>query len=68
MPSREEEESAARHEPRGQALCPFCGSNKVYYNKHFKTWRCGSCEKSFPSPSYGAKGGPRWWQKHFGRK
>jgi ribosomal protein L37AE/L43A len=68
MPSREEEYSAEKQEPRGEPLCPFCGSKKVYYNKHFKTWRCGACEKSFPSPSYGGKGRPSWFQRHFGRK
>lgn len=35
-------------------LCPFCGSPKVYYNDYYKNWRCGRCEKSFPSPSYGS--------------
>jgi ribosomal protein L37AE/L43A len=68
MPSREEEFTAARKEPRGQALCPFCGSPKVYYNKHFKTWRCGRCEKSFPSPSYGARGRPSWFRRLFGSR
>jgi len=68
MPTREEEFAAGRKEERGRGLCPFCGSPKVYYNKLFKTWRCGRCEKSFPSPSYGAKGRPSWWQRLFGRK
>jgi ribosomal protein S27AE len=42
-------------EEKGQGLCPFCGSSKVDYNKHFKYWICGKCYKSFPSPSYGGK-------------
>lgn len=67
MPSREEEYGAAKREERGTGLCPFCGSPRVYYNKRFKTWRCGRCEKSFPSPSYGSRGRPSWWQKLLGR-
>lgn len=54
MPKREDEFWAAKKEPRGEPLCPFCGSPKVYYNKRFRSWRCGRCEKSFSSPSRGA--------------
>jgi len=53
MPSREDEYWAGKKEPKGRGLCPFCGSSNVYYNRRFKSWRCGKCEKSFPSPSYG---------------
>ena len=68
MPKREEEFAAGKKEAHNQALCPFCGSPKVYYNKRFRVWRCGSCEKSFPSPSYGGRGKPSWIQRLFGRK
>jgi len=68
MPTREEEQGAGRREKRGIALCPFCGSPEVYYNKYYKSWRCGKCEKSFPSPSYGGKGKPSWWDRLLGRK
>ncbi len=68
MPNREDEYGAGWKEKRGLALCPFCGSPKVYYNKRFKSWRCGKCERSFPSPSYGAGGKPSWLSRLFGRK
>ncbi len=68
MPKREEEYEAERREPRSLGLCPFCGSPKVYYNKKFKNWRCGRCEKSFPSPSYGARGKPSWIRRLFGKR
>jgi len=59
MPRREEE--------RGRGLCPFCGSSNVYYNKHYRSWKCTKCEKSFPSPSYGPGGDfgkeARWFRK-----
>lgn len=56
MPKREDEFWAGRKEekegvPR-RPLCPFCGKgDRVYYNKQYKCWRCGWCEKSFPTPS-----------------
>jgi len=53
MPKREDEYWAGKKEPKGQGLCPFCGSSKLYYNKRYESWRCGKCEESFPSPSYG---------------
>ncbi|MFC2063435.1 hypothetical protein ACFLS8_05805 [Chloroflexota bacterium] len=28
-----------------RTTCPRCGSSKTYYNKQFRTWRCG--DKSF---------------------
>ncbi len=50
MPKREEE--------RGRGLCPFCGkSDRLYHNEDYDSWRCGNCEKTFPSPSYG----PGWY-------
>ncbi len=54
MPKREDEYWAAQKESRGAPLCPRCGSTKVYYNRHYRSWRCGRCEYSFPTPSYGA--------------
>lgn len=67
MPKREDEYWAGMKEPKGRGLCPFCGSSNIYYNKHYKTWRCGRCEKSFPTPSYGPGGDfgkeARWFGK-----
>jgi ribosomal protein L37AE/L43A len=54
MPKREDEYWAEMKEPKGRGLCPFCGSSNIYYNKRYKSWRCGGCEKTFPSPSYGS--------------
>ena len=55
MPKREDENWARWKEEKGtriKPLCPFCGKgDRLYYNKHFKSWRCGWCEKSFPTPS-----------------
>ncbi len=68
MPKREDEYYAKERESTGKGLCPFCASPTVYYNKHYKTWRCGSCERSFPSPSYG--GGSQkvpWWKRLLGK-
>jgi len=69
MPRREDEYWAARREEAGRALCPACGSTKVYYNKTYGTWRCGRCERSFPSPSYGGARPRRvsWWQRLLGK-
>lgn len=53
MPKREDEFWAGTKEGKGRGLCPFCGSLTIYYNKRYRSWRCGACEKSFPSPSYG---------------
>ena len=53
MPKREDEYWAGMKEPKGRALCPFCGSSDIYYNKRYESWRCTKCEKSFPTPSYG---------------
>ena len=30
-----------------RTTCPRCGSANTYYNKQYKTWRCGKCEHSF---------------------
>jgi ribosomal protein L37AE/L43A len=54
MPKREDEYWAGTKKPKGRGLCPSCGSSNIYYNKRYKSWRCGGCEKSFPSPSYGS--------------
>lgn len=53
MPKRQDEYWAGTKEPKGRGLCPFCGSPDVHYSKRLKSWRCGKCEKTFPSPSYG---------------
>jgi len=58
MAKREDEYWAGRKEAsvggRRRQLCPFCGKeDRVYYNKLYKSWRCGYCEASFPSPSGG---------------
>ncbi len=53
MPEREDEYWAGMKEPKGRGLCPFCGSRNIYFNKHYKSWRCNKCEHSFPIPSYG---------------
>jgi len=57
VPKREDEFWAGMKEPKGQGLCPFCGrSDELYYSERDRSWRCGYCEKSFPSPSYGPGG------------
>jgi uncharacterized protein YkwD/ribosomal protein L37AE/L43A len=66
MPKREDEYWAARREPRGTPLCPRCGSTKVYYNRHYRSWRCGRCEYSFPMPSYGAGQATSHRNRHIG--
>lgn len=67
MPKREDEFWAGRKESQGRALCPFCGSSNISYNKRFESWRCNKCEKSFPTPSYGPGGDfgkeARWFGK-----
>ncbi len=75
MPKREDEFWAGKKEGKGRGLCPFCGSSNIYYNRRFESWRCGKCEKSFPSPSYGPGGDSgkesRWFGKtteEIGRK
>ena len=39
--------------------CPKCGSDKTYYNRKFRVWRCGKCENSFTVKGYGEK----WWER-----
>lgn len=58
MPKREDENWARRREDKEsigkRSLCPFCGKgDRLYYNKRYKSWRCGYCEHSFPMPSGG---------------
>ncbi len=67
MPKREDEYGRQQGETRGKALCPRCGSPNLSYNKMYKSWRCNRCERSFPTPSYGAKGKPSWWDRLRGR-
>jgi ribosomal protein L37AE/L43A len=67
MPKREDEYGRQQNETRGKALCPRCGSPNISYNKMYKSWRCNCCERSFPTPSYGAKGKPSWWDRLRGR-
>ena len=31
-------------------LCPFCGSDRLYFNNYYQSWRCIKCEKVFPIP------------------
>ncbi|MEW6034523.1 MAG: hypothetical protein AB1603_06690 [Chloroflexota bacterium] len=47
---------------RVRSTCPFCGSDKVYYNERFRVWRCGACERSFSLKGMG--GG--WWRRMWG--
>jgi ribosomal protein L37AE/L43A len=67
MPRREDDYSRQRKEQRGQGLCPRCGSPNLSYNKMYKSWRCNRCEQSFPTPSYGSRGKPSWWERLTGR-
>jgi ribosomal protein L37AE/L43A len=67
MPKREDEYREERGTSRGAALCPRCGSPNLSYNKMYKTWRCNRCESSFPTPSYGARGKPSWWDRLRGK-
>jgi ribosomal protein L37AE/L43A len=53
MPTREEEYWAGQREGKGQGLCPFCGSAKIYYSKYINYWVCNKCLHKFPTPSYG---------------
>jgi hypothetical protein len=72
MSNREEEYYSGKEEGRGQPLCPFCGSIKVYpiKEKHFffftriVAWSCANekCRmyrKRFPNPSWGSGHGYR---------
>ena len=33
-------------------LCPLCGSSRITFNLHFRTWRCNRCEGIFSTPNY----------------
>jgi len=44
-----------RQEKKMRTVCPYCGSDKTYYNKKYKTWRCLKCEKSFFVEGLGSK-------------
>lgn len=46
-----------------RTTCPRCGSADTYYNKQYRTWRCGRCEHSFVVEGYGDK--LPWWQRLF---
>ena len=46
---------------RLRTTCPKCGSDKTYYNKQFKVWRCGRCENSWVIQ--GIKSGESWWKR-----
>lgn len=54
MPKREDEayKTASENYIRTK-YCPFCGSIKISYSEHFKSWKCNRCEKSFDIPTYG---------------
>ena len=52
-------------EKKIRTTCPHCGSNKTYYNKQFKVWRCGKCEGSFTVKGYEEK--RPWWRRIWGR-
>lgn len=69
MPKREEEYAAARRRPRGQPLCPYCGTPNVYPKRVRRLFlfsrtagwccaneRCRMYRRVFPSPSYGPGG------------
>ena len=47
-----------------RTTCPRCGSAKTYYNKQFKTWRCGKCEYIF---SVKGLDNVPWWKRLFGK-
>lgn len=46
-----------------RTTCPRCGSADTYYNRNYKTWRCGRCEYSFRVKGLGDKG--PWWKRLF---
>jgi len=74
MPTREEESGAAKREPKRKGVCPFCGrGDYLYKSQRQKGWwecaneKCRMYRKPFPSPSYGARGKPSWWDRLRGR-
>jgi ribosomal protein L37AE/L43A len=51
MPKREDETYSNIKENRKSAYkCPYCGSQKIYFNVTFMAWRCEKCENSFKVP------------------
>jgi transposase-like protein len=47
-----------------RTACPKCGSDKTYYNKQFKIWRCGRCEHSWVIEKLGRERDPNpWWKR-----
>ena len=44
-----------------RTTCPKCGSDKTYYNKQFRVWRCGRCEHSWAIEGMGE--GVPWWKR-----
>lgn len=44
-------------------LCPHCGSDKVYFNKRFRVWRCGKCEGSFTVKVVEGGWGKQLWDR-----
>jgi len=62
MPERMDEFWAGVKEPKGVALCPFCGSKEVKktHRKWWKVligrgghpWCCMKCYRTFPTPMY----------------
>ena len=48
-----------------RTTCPKCGSTKTYYNKQYRTWRCGRCEHSFVVKGFGDV---PWWRRLFRRR
>jgi ribosomal protein L37AE/L43A len=51
MPKREDEFWANKKESENKRYCPNCGSNSIYYNVMFQSWRCNKCEHSFTAPT-----------------
>jgi ribosomal protein L37AE/L43A len=51
MPKREDEFWANKKESENKSYCPNCGSNSIYYNVTFQSWRCNKCEHSFNVPT-----------------
>jgi hypothetical protein len=64
---REDEHRAQKNEPRSAPLCPRCGRPEIYPSKKRRGWwecaneDCPYYRRTFPSPCYGARGKPPWW-------
>ncbi len=50
-------------ESKIRTTCPRCGSSSTYYNKQFRTWRCGKCEHIFGIKGLGDR--EPWWKRLF---